>query len=33
MESQNNENSAYVNFVQSLNEILVNYNISQLNCS
>lgn len=29
----NKENSAYISFVQSLNEILVNYNINQLNCS
>ncbi|GMN05241.1 hypothetical protein MTsPCn5_06290 [Croceitalea sp. MTPC5] len=33
MKNQNQENSAYVNFIQNLNEILVNYNISQLNCS
>lgn len=33
MEKQNHENSAYVNFIQNLNEILVNYDINQLNCS
>ncbi len=33
MESQNQENSNYVNFINSLNEILNNYDISQLNCS
>jgi len=33
MKNQNQENSAYVNFIHNLNEILVNYNINQLNCS
>ncbi len=33
MESQNNENTAYVDFVQNLNRILNNYDINQLNCS
>jgi len=33
MEKQNNQNSSYINFINSLNEILVDYNINQLNCS
>lgn len=33
MERQNSENTAYMNFVHNLNEILVNFNITQLNCS
>lgn len=33
MENRNQENGAYVSFIQNLNEILTNYNISQLNCS
>ncbi len=33
MERQNQENSAYINFINDLNEILTDYNISQLNCS
>lgn len=33
MENQNQQNSAYVNFINNLNEILTNYDISQLNCS
>jgi len=33
MEKQNQENSAYVNFIQNLNDILVDFNINQLNCS
>ena len=33
MENQNQENSAYMNFINSLNEILTDYDISQLNCS
>ena len=34
MEDQNkNENTAYVNFITKLNEILTDYNISQMNCS
>lgn len=33
MDKQNNDNVAYMNFVQNLNEILNNYNISLLNCS
>lgn len=33
MENQNQENSNYANFINSLNEILTNYDISQLNCS
>jgi len=33
MENQNNENTAYVNFINDLNEILLNFNINQLNCS
>lgn len=33
MENQNSENTAYVNFINDLNEILLNFNINQLNCS
>ncbi len=33
MDKQNQENSAYTNFINDLNEILTNYNINQLNCS
>jgi len=33
MENQNNESTAYANFISKLNEILVDYNISQMNCS
>lgn len=33
MERQNQENSAYINFINDLNEILTDYDISQLNCS
>lgn len=33
MENQNNENTAYVNFINKLNEILTDYNITQMNCS
>lgn len=33
MENQNPENTAYVSFIQDLNEILLNFNINQLNCS
>ena len=33
MENQNNENTAYVNFISKLNEILTDYNITQMNCS
>ena len=33
MEKQNQENSAYINFINDLNEILTDYNISELNCS
>lgn len=33
MENHQNENAAYMNFIDNLNEILVNYNINQLNCS
>jgi hypothetical protein len=30
MENQNNENTAYVNFINKLNEILTDYNITQM---
>ncbi len=33
MDKQNQENSAYTNFIKNLNEILTNYNINQLSCS
>jgi len=33
MENHNQENSNYANFITNLNEILTNYDISQLNCS
>lgn len=33
MDKQYQENSAYTNFINDLNEILTNYNINQLNCS
>lgn len=33
MDDQNQDNTAYVNFIKDLNEILVNININQLNCS
>ncbi|GMN08857.1 hypothetical protein MTsPCn9_06870 [Croceitalea sp. MTPC9] len=33
MENQNNENTAYVNFINKLNEILTDYDITQMNCS
>jgi len=33
MEKQNQENNAYVNFIQDLNEILGDFNINKLNCS
>ena len=33
MERQNQENNNYANFINSLNEILTDFNISQLNCS
>lgn len=33
MENNNQQNSAYVNFIQNLNDILVDYDINQLNYS
>jgi len=33
MENRNQENSSYVNFINNLNEILGNYNISELSRS
>jgi hypothetical protein len=33
MEKQNNENTAYANFINDLNEILLKFNINELNCS
>ncbi len=33
MSNKNQENSAYVNFINNLNEILGNYNINELNRS
>ena len=33
MQNQNPENNNYMNFIENLNEILTNYDISQLNCS
>lgn len=31
MESKNNENTAYLNFIEDLNEILLDTNINRLN--
>lgn len=33
MAEQNNDNTAYLDFIQSLNEILMDFNISRLSCS
>jgi len=33
MKNQNHQNTAYVNFINKLNEILTDYGISQTNCS
>lgn len=33
MKNYKNENSAYTNFIQNLNEILNHFEINQLNCS
>ena len=32
MANQNQENAAYLNFIQDLNEILMDYDISKLSC-
>ncbi len=31
MKNQNNENTAYLNFIKDLNDMLTDFNISQLN--
>lgn len=31
MNKQNSENTAYLNFIQSLNQMLTDFNINQLN--
>lgn len=33
MAQQNHDNAAYLDFLQNLNEILMDYDISRLNCS
>jgi len=33
MAEQNNDNTAYLDFIQSLNEILMDFNINRLSCS
>ncbi|SFR46899.1 hypothetical protein SAMN04490243_1861 [Robiginitalea myxolifaciens] len=33
MANYNHENAAYLDFIQSLNEILMDFDISRLNCS
>ena len=33
MASNRNENTAYINFIENLNEILIDFNISKLNHS
>jgi hypothetical protein len=33
MAEENQNNAAYLDFIQSLNEILMDFNISRLNCS
>lgn len=33
MANQNQENAAYLSFMQDLNEILINFNINKLNYS
>jgi hypothetical protein len=33
MAEQNNDNTAYLDFIQDLNEILMDFNINRLSCS
>lgn len=33
MKDQNNDNAAYLDFIQSLNEILMAFDIKRLSCS
>ncbi len=33
MANQNQDNTAYLNFIEDLNEILMDYNIHKLSCS
>ncbi len=33
MANQNQDNTAYLNFIEDLNEILLDYNIHKLSCS
>lgn len=33
MANQNHDNTAYLNFIEDLNEILMDFNINRLNCS
>lgn len=33
MANMNHDNAAYLNFLENLNEILMDYDISRLNCS
>ncbi len=33
MANQNQDNAAYLNFLEDLNEILIDYDISRLSCS
>lgn len=33
MANQNQDNTAYLNFIEDLNEILMDFNIHKLNCS
>ncbi len=33
MAEKSNDNTAYLDFIQSLNEILMDYNINRLSCS
>jgi len=33
MANQNQDNTAYLNFIEDLNEILMDYDISRLSCS